>query len=277
MRASGPRRAAVVPEGEYLSMSPGLLLLILVVALVAVAVYRSGRRVDLIYPPNVGLLYRDGRFERELPPGRYSFFDPGKRVHVGQVWLAPRPVTLGEFTVLSKDQFSFRVGLSPVVEVTDARAFAESQPPNQPSSLMVHFALQPAAASAALEAVGSYGLRELLADPALLTAAVQAKLADAIPGARIERVLLTAVTLPPETRKMFTEVERSKLEAEASLERARGEQASLRALANAARLIKDNPALANLRFLHTLEQTPGAKTIVLGHGALPLGNIGGAA
>ncbi len=36
---------------------------------------------------------------------------------------------------------------------------------------------------------------------------------------------------------MFTEVERSKLDAEASLERARGEQASLRALANAARLL----------------------------------------
>lgn len=67
---------------------------------------------------------------------------------------------------------------------------------------------------------------------------------------------------------MFTEVERSKLEAEASLERARGEQASLRVLSNAARLIKDNPALANLRFLHTLEQAPGAKTIVLGSDAI---------
>jgi regulator of protease activity HflC (stomatin/prohibitin superfamily) len=67
---------------------------------------------------------------------------------------------------------------------------------------------------------------------------------------------------------MRAEVERSKMEAEASLERARGEQASLRALANAARLIKDNPALANLRFLQTLEQIQGAKTIVLGSDAV---------
>ena len=70
---------------------------------------------------------------------------------------------------------------------------------------------------------------------------------------------------------MFTEVERSRVEAEAALERARGEQAALRALANAARLIKDNPALANLRFLQTLETAPGAKTFVIGSGALPLG------
>ena len=59
------------------------------------------------------------------------------------------------------------------------------------------------------------------------------------------------------------------------IERARGEQASLRALANAARLMKDNPALANLRFLQTLEQAPGAKTIVLGGNAVPLADFGG--
>ena len=81
-------------------------------------------------------------------------------------------------------------------------------------------------------------------------------------------MLVTSITLPPETRKMFTEVERSKIEAEAALERARGEQASLRALANAARLIQNNPALANLRLLQTMEQTPGAKTFVLGSDAV---------
>jgi regulator of protease activity HflC (stomatin/prohibitin superfamily) len=73
--------------------------------------------------------------------------------------------------------------------------------------------------------------------------------------------------LPPEIRKMFTEVERSKMEGEAALERARGEQASLRALANAARLINDNPALANLRFLQMVEHTSGPKTIVMGNAA----------
>ena len=119
-------------------------------------------------------------------------------------------------------------------------------------------------ASAAHEIVASNGLRELIADPKLLPDAVQAKVADAVPGAKVTSVLLTSITLPPETRKMFTDVERSKIEAESALERARGEQAAMRALANAARLVKDNPALANLRFLQTLEQAPGAKTFVLG-------------
>jgi regulator of protease activity HflC (stomatin/prohibitin superfamily) len=221
-------------------------------------------------------LYRNGRFERELPPGRYTFFDPRGRTHIGQIWKAPMPVALGELTVVSKDQFAFRIILSPMVEVVDARVFGESQPPGQNTQYYTnHVALPALAGAAALEAAASNNLRELIADPALLSGAVQQKLETAVPGARIDRVLLTSITLPPETRKMFTEVERSKLDAEASLERARGEQASLRALANAARLLKDNPALANLRFLQTLEQAPGAKTIVLGGAAVPL-SFGGA-
>jgi regulator of protease activity HflC (stomatin/prohibitin superfamily) len=252
-------------------MSDAALVLIgLIAAIAALAWLTNVRRVHLIYPPHVGLLYRDGRFEKELAPGRYTFFDPFRRVHVGQVWTSTRPVTLGEFAVVSKDQFAFRLGLSPVMEVTDAREFAESQPPNQMSAFMVHFAMQPMTAAAAQEVVAAHGLRDLLADPKMLADAIQQKIETAVPGARVGQVLLTSITMPPETRKMFTEVERSKMEAEASLERARGEQASLRALANAARLIKDNPALANLRFLQTLEQAPGAKTIVIGGNAVPL-------
>jgi regulator of protease activity HflC (stomatin/prohibitin superfamily) len=240
-------------------------------ALVAIAWFRSARRVEIVYSPFVGILYRDGRFEREVPPGRYAFFDPEKRVHIGHIWKPPMPVALGDVTVVSKDQFAFKVALSPVVEVIDARTFAETQPSSQVQYYTNHVALRPVVSAAALEEVASRELRELLADPRTLPQAIQQRVENAVPGARIGEILMTAVILPPETRKMFTEVERSKLEAEATLERARGEQASLRALANAARLIKDNPALANLRMLQMLERAPGAKTIVLGNGALPLG------
>jgi regulator of protease activity HflC (stomatin/prohibitin superfamily) len=259
-----------------------LLSLIVVGAIIALIVVANARRVTTIFPPNVGLLYRSGKFDRELEPGRYATFDPFKRSLVVQVSKAPLPLTLPEFTVLSKDQFSFRVGLSPIVEVVDARTYAESQATIEPTPFARflpqvgnHAALHPHLASAAHEIVASHGLRELIADPKLLPDAVQSKVADAVPGARVTGVLLTSITLPPETRKMFTDVERSKIEAESALERARGEQAAMRALANAARLVKDNPALANLRFLQTLEQAPGAKTIVLGSDmVLPLTGSG---
>ena len=249
-----------------------LLVLIVVLAVVvgAFAVWRRSE-VTTIYPPFTGLLYRDGRFVRDLPPGRYAWLDLFGRNKVVQVSLAGLPAAPFDVTVLSKDQFSFRLALVPVIKVVDARLFVESQPYIEAQQVGVymsavgsHPALHPTVAAAAFLAAGSRTLARIVASPAELTAEVQASVSDAISGAAIEQILLTAVNLPPETRRMFTEVERAKMEAQSALERARGEQAALRVLANAARLVNDNPGLANLRLLQTIEASKGSTTIILG-------------
>ena len=56
---------------------------------------------------------------------------------------------------------------------------------------------------------------------------------------------------------------KAKQEGQAALERARGESAALRNLANAARLIEGQPALATLRFLQTLEASNTGQTFVM--------------
>ena len=249
-----------------------LWLLPLVLAAAAAILILRYRRVTTIYPPMVGLLYRDGRFDRELPPGRYSFFDPRQRTRITTISTAELPSTPVVVCVLSKDQFSFRMTMAPVVSVTDARAFHESQPTSAMDAMahfmaygMPHPALHSLLSSAALEIVGGLALSEMMGDANLVAAGVQAKLQHAIPGAAITSVLVTDITLPPETRRMFTDVERAKMEALAGLERARGEQAALRVLANAARSLTDNPGLANLRLLQSIETAKGSTTIVLGN------------
>jgi hypothetical protein len=95
-----------------------------------------------------------------------------------------------------------------------------------------------------------------------------------IAGCVIRTVTIISVILPPEIRRLFTEVERAKLEGLATLERARGEHAALRSLANAARMLKGNPELMNLRVLQALSSSSGKRqsTVVLGQGALlPIG------
>ncbi|WP_442680794.1 SPFH domain-containing protein [Sphingomonas sp. ASY06-1R] len=246
--------------------------IVLLVALAASVAAWLRRETVIIYPPFTGLLYKDGRFERLLPPGRYAWFDPFHRQRVVQLSTAELPVTLPEITILSKDQFSFRLYLAPVMIIVDARIFAETQPMIDPlrsyaPAVGVHPALQAIVASAALEVAGKHTLAEIMAAPATLMTEIQAKVADAVPGARIDRILVTAINLPPETRKMFTDVERSRMEAQSALERARGEQAALRVLANAARLVDDNPALANLRLLQAIENSKASTTIILGETA----------
>jgi regulator of protease activity HflC (stomatin/prohibitin superfamily) len=255
-----------------------LILLGLLALAVAGVLFWRGRKVTIIYPPMVGLLYRNGRFREELQPGRYARFDPLGRTQIVKVSLAELPAQMGEITVLSKDQFSFRIGLAPVLKVVDARLYAESQAAvedNPWSQFMPlasgHAALHTLVAAAATEVVAAKTLAEIFAAQQAVADEVRAKLEQGIPGALVERVLLTSITLPPETRRMFTDVERARLEGQASLERARAEQAALRVLANAARLVNDNPGLANLRLLQAIESSKGATTIVIGQ--LPGGGL----
>jgi len=83
------------------------------------------------------------------------------------------------------------------------------------------------------------------------------------------------VMFPAELKRAFAEVIKSKQEGQAALERARGESAALRNLANAAKLLEGNPALMNLRLMQSLSaaQTAG-NTLVFGMpgGFLPLKN-----
>jgi regulator of protease activity HflC (stomatin/prohibitin superfamily) len=97
-------------------------------------------------------------------------------------------------------------------------------------------------------------------------------------GITIHAVEVKDVMLPGELQRAYGDVLKAKQEGQAALERARGESAALRNLANAARVLEDNPALMNLRVLQSLATAQHAgNTLVLGMpaGFVPLKNGGG--
>lgn len=82
------------------------------------------------------------------------------------------------------------------------------------------------------------------------------------------------VMFPGELKKIFAEVVRAQKEGQAALERARGETAALRSVANAARLVQDGPALMNLRVLQSVAGAASrGGTFVVGvpQGVVPVG------
>jgi len=273
-RPCGFRTPAAPPWGRAVTPWAWFVLgVVLVAGLLALTARLNPVAPALILPPRVGLLYRDGRFVRVLEPGRHrlSFLN---RDRVVQVSTAEQLATLSPVDVLSRDRFAFRLGLAVTVRVTDPRAYAEAaglSPIMFPQEVGLDMArLQPLAAAAMQDEAAARDLADLLDDRAGLAAALLARLADALPGAAVERVLLSALTLPPETRRMFTDAERARREGEAALERARAEQASLRALSNAARLLRDHPGLADLRLYQAIEGRRGPTTLVLGRDAVPV-------
>ena len=94
-------------------------------------------------------------------------------------------------------------------------------------------------------------------------------------GLSVLAVEVKDVMFPAELKRAFADVLKAKQEGQAALERARGESASLRNLANAARVLEDNPALMNLRLMQSLSAAQNAgNTLVLGMpgGFVPLKN-----
>ncbi|MBR0649070.1 slipin family protein [Roseomonas terrae] len=236
------------------------------IATVAVAIMNKWylRLRETIWPWEVGLLYRNGRFVRELPPGRHWAGFAAREVR--RVATTRQLAVVPAQEVLTAD--GFQVKLSVVVEyrIADARRMQEETGGHW--TPLLHTAIQ-----LALRApVQARGLDALLADRGALEGAFAEPIAAAAAaiGLAVDKVALRDLILPAEVRRMVTDVERAKREGMAALERARGEHAALRSLANAARLMKGNPELHALRVLQALAAQPGKNvpTLVLGAGAL---------
>ncbi len=256
------------------------------IALVLVAILLLGwgltRRRQFVVPFGAaGLLYKNGVFVRALEPGVHRVTDWTGTLQAVAVPVTTTALYAADITVLTKDQFSFRLSFNALVRVTDARDWYENRAPEasvgatgasgQVRLVNIDLPTYHALLNAAIvEWAGTRSLDEFLADPRAGLEDIKAAISTHFPGVTFEELLLTQITLPPEIRKMFTEVERAKREGQAALERARAEQASLRALANAARALQANPQLAQLRMLQAMETARGAKTFILG----PTGEAG---
>ncbi|WP_439573610.1 SPFH domain-containing protein [Phreatobacter sp.] len=238
-----------------------------VVAVLLLAVYarhlyvHNGMRT-IVYEWEYGLRYVDGRFDRLLPPGRHP--EPlFSRHDVYRLRRNDQFEQVGPVDVVSADRLVFRLTAVICYRITDPQAAFEGDY-HQSLRIAVTGALQALAAERTVEDLlgGRKGLDETL----------KALLPDVVCGCTLQAAGIAAIVLPPELRRLFSEVERARLEGQAALERARGEQAALRALGNAARMLKDNPELQNLRLLQVLSGSGRSQpTVVLGEGALKPG------
>ena len=224
-----------------------------------------GGKWAVVQDGRVGLLSRDGVFQRQLSPGRH-WVRP--RETLQPVTVAPQMLIVAGQEVASSDGFLPRLGAVVSYAVSDARkAVAARQTPYlETLTIETQLALRLLAAGRPAEDLARAPRAEL---DAVLLAAVQPG-AQAV-GLSVDSVRLRDVALPADLRRLLTGVEKARREGQATLERAHAEQAALRALANAARMLRNNPELQNLRLLQALGEGKSA-TIVLGapSGLVPL-------
>jgi len=235
-------------------------LLVLLVIVIRVSPFK---RV-IVYEHQQALRYRKGRYIGTVGPGQYWIYS--KSSAITPLDIRPEFITIQGQDVLSADGVTLKISLAAQFQVADAYV-AINKNANYRTSL--YLTLQMA-------------LREIISGEkidALLDnrAGISAKLMELAlkKASEFGLTLISAdvkdIMFPGEMKRVFAQVVKAQKEGQAALERARGETAALRNLANAARTMDENPSLLQLRALQTLGESSG-NTLVLGlpNGTIPL-------
>jgi regulator of protease activity HflC (stomatin/prohibitin superfamily) len=238
-------------------MSP---LLILIGVVVAASVARAFFTRVVILEYERGVRYKDGAAVETMAPGVHWILPSST---VTRVDMRPTFVPVPGQEVVTADGVGVKLSLIAKFQITEpVRALNSVASYREALYTVVQLALREVVAAGPVDAI-------------LATRLEIGKQLVGIAGPKVVEYGLTLleaevkdVMFPGDLKRIFSQVVKARQEGLAALERARGESAALRNLANAAGLIEQRPALMQLRVLQALGQTPG-NTMVLGLGGLP--------
>lgn len=241
---------------------PGALTMAVATALVLLVARRWLVERVVVYEYQRAVLYRRGRRLRTLGPGVYWLVRGVSAV--ATVDARSRVAVVAGQEILSADSVPLRLSVTlryrvtrPELAIEVAASFADT----------LHAETQ----LALRDLVAAVTAEELLPQRARLAEGLHAALAPraAALGLELEEAGVRDVTFPAPLKQLFAQVVEARQAAQAALEKARGETAVLRHLANAARLLESNPALVTLRTLDAAAASRGAIVLALPSPLLP--------
>ena len=217
------------------------------------ALFRYGLNRITVFEYEAGLRYSRGRFSGLLTSGQYWYF-PGITM-ITKVDLRPRSVSIPGQEVLSSDGVGLKISLAAQFQVIDpGKAINKIQDYQAALYQKLQISLRGIAGSRTVDEL----LEQRNQIGSTVKETVDAKCHDL--GVQLQSVSIKDLMFPGPLKSIFTQVVKAKKEGLASLEKARGETAALRNLANAAQMIKGNPELFQLRAL----QAASSSSIVIG-------------
>lgn len=244
-------------------------LILLILLVIGVALWRILHiRSQIVYEYQRGVLYVRGRFRRVLEPGRY--WVSGARSIV-TVDTRPVFITIPGQEVLSSDGVTVRISLAAQYQVGDPdRAINKAQSYAAALYLLLQMEARSLISTQKIDAIleNRDNTRQKLLE------SVSPKAAEL--GITLLGVDVKDLMLPGDIKKVFAQVVKAQKEGQAALERARGETAALRNLANAAKMIEENPNLLQLRALQVIAENSSNSLVlnVSGGNIIPANKIG---
>jgi len=222
----------------------------LFIALVFLIILRKIFNRVVLFEYEKGIKYSSGKYEKTLDPGEYwimPYFTTITRVDV-----RPRFLSVMGQEVLSSDGVTLKVSIAAKYEICDPYvAYVKNFSYSEGAYLLLQLSVR--------EIIGNAKIDELLENRSSfsekLMALTEKKFEEM--GMKLLSVDLKDIMFPGDIKNIFAQVVKAQKEGLAILEKARGETAALRNLANAAKLIEENPNLMQLRLLQALGQSSG--------------------
>lgn len=213
-------------------------------------------RLVVIFEYQRGLLYRQGKFIQVVQPGMRWIFRPLETVQ--RIDIRKNYVTIPAQELLTADNVSIKVSVAAAYHVIDPyKAAIQTQNCHESLYLVLQINIR--------DAVGALTVEELLPKRAeigqIVLESSREKAAEL--GLELSLVSIKDIMFPGELKNIFAQVVNAKMQGLAVLEKARGESAALRNLANTEQLFETHPHLMQMRLLQTLENQTGKNVIIL--------------
>jgi regulator of protease activity HflC (stomatin/prohibitin superfamily) len=226
------------------------------VIVITVILFVLGVRRITILEYEKGLKYTKGKFKKIIKPGQYWYI-PYFTI-IRKLDVRPRFTSITGQEVLSSDGVTLKVSLAASFEITDPN-IAINKVQNFQEALYLELQL------ALREIIGVSDIDTVLSSRIELSRKLmeitESKAMEL--GLKLILVNLKDIMFPGKLKEIFTQVINAKKEGLAALEKARGETAALRNLANAAKMIEGNPNLMQLRLVQAFGEASG-NTLILG-------------
>jgi regulator of protease activity HflC (stomatin/prohibitin superfamily) len=228
---------------------------VLSLLLLLVIVFFSIFRIRTVYDFQRGVLFVFGRFKEILGPGSHLFFRLTQNITVLDI--RPTIQVISGQELVTSDGISLKVSLAVTYEIVDPRiAIIEAEDYKK----AIHLALQ----VAIREIIAPIPVDEVLSKrsefAAQLMTLCSAKFESF--GVKLIQAEVRDLTFSAEVKTIFAQVVKARKVGQAALEKARGESAALRSLANSAKMIEGNPALLQLRTLHAIAESQNATVVM---------------
>lgn len=218
------------------------------------------RRV-IVFEYEKGIRYSSGKLMGIVEPGAYwylGFFTTLKKTDI-----RPRFLSVTGQEIISSDGVSLKFSIAVKFEISDLNiaihkiaSYENVYASNKIMSaseealyLIVQLSLR--------EVISSHKIESILENRNEISNQITEKANERVSelGLKIIFAEIKDIMFPGELKKIFAQVSKARQEGLAMLEKARGETAALRSLANSAKILNNNPALMQLRILHSTGNT----------------------